>query len=80
MSGRKKADVIGKNFFRQVALCTEVQAFEGAFLRGIKDKKLDATFAFVMPFARPRYVTVTLLYSSLRDVIWVLISDSTLTL
>jgi photoactive yellow protein len=51
LSGRRRADVVGRNFFREVAPCTAVAEFEGEVARlwGIVGGG-RATFAFVFRF------------------------------
>jgi photoactive yellow protein len=51
LSGRKRADVVGKNFFREVAPCTAVAGFEGEVAALRKDAGGGRTsFAFVFQF------------------------------
>ncbi|MCC6738273.1 MAG: PAS domain-containing protein [Planctomycetia bacterium] len=60
LSGRRRADVVGRNFFREIAPCTAVAAFEGevAKLWG-SDSGGRTTFAFVFEFPGGR-VLVTI--------------------
>jgi photoactive yellow protein len=71
---RRRQDVIGKNFFTEVAPCTRVQEFYGLFLAGVHDRNLNATFGFLFPFPHgDRHVDVSLFYKKADDSIWVLI-------
>jgi len=58
---RKREDVIGKNFFTEVAPCTQVQEFHGRFRETMHTKGAVATFQFRFPFPdRPREVEISL--------------------
>jgi photoactive yellow protein len=58
---RKKQDVIGRNFFSEVAPCTRVQQFHGQFLQIVRRPSARTSFAFQFPLADgPRDVEVTL--------------------
>lgn len=61
---RKDRDaVIGKNFFRDVAPCTAVQAFEGRMRLFLRSKdRVSERFNYFFPFAHgPVEVTITFL-------------------
>lgn len=61
---RKDRDaVIGKNFFRDVAPCTAVQAFEGRMRTFVKSKdRVSERFNYFFPFAHgPVEVIITFL-------------------
>jgi photoactive yellow protein len=64
LSGLTKQKVVGKNFFKQVAPCTDMKEFYGRFLDGVAAGKLQCTFRFHFAFKRnPRDVTITLFYN-----------------
>ena len=70
----QRANVIGKNFFTEVAPCTDVQAFHGRFREGIRKKVLHETFRYHFSFRKnPTDVSVTLFYSSRSETVWVFI-------
>lgn len=74
LSRRKRVNVIGKNFFTEVAPCTHVQEFYGRFLAGVHDRSLNATFGFIFDFPHgARHVDVSLFYKQADDSIWVLV-------
>ena len=50
ISGRKREEVVGKNFFRDVAPCTRVQRVFGAFQHGVERKELNEVFDFTFRF------------------------------
>ncbi len=64
---------IGANFFDEVAPCTKVKAFHGAFLRAVEQKDLHEVFPFTFRFkdGRELAVNVTLFYSGKTDTVWI---------
>jgi photoactive yellow protein len=74
LSGLTKRGVVGKNFFKQVAPCTDMKDFYGRFLEGMTAGKLQCTFRFHFSFKRnPRDVTITLFYNDANKTTWVLV-------
>lgn len=74
LSGYSAASVIGKNFFTEVAPCTNVQEFAGRFHEGVRKRKLHAVFQYRFDFKpRPREVAVTLYYHESTNTTWVLV-------
>jgi photoactive yellow protein len=58
---RRREDVVGRNFFKEVAPCTQVQEFYGQFKETMHSVGLVASFHFRFPFPeRPREVEITL--------------------
>lgn len=61
IAGRRREDVIGKNFFTEVAPCTYVQEFYGRFRETMQTAGLVASFHFRFPFpGRAREVEISL--------------------
>ncbi|HKR00324.1 MAG TPA: ATP-binding protein [Pyrinomonadaceae bacterium] len=61
IANRSREDVLGKNFFSEVAPCTQVQEFYGRFRETMHRAGLVADFHFHFPFpGRPRDVEITL--------------------
>lgn len=76
LTGRKREKVLGKNFFTDVAPCTNVQEFAGKFREGVQTGKLHTVFPYVFDFEmEPRNVWVTLFYSNETDTAWVFVRD-----
>ena len=50
ITGRSAASVIGKNFFRDVAPCTDSPAFKGVFDRGVESGELNTMFEYVFDY------------------------------
>jgi len=70
-----KEDAIGKHFFDEVAPCTRVQEFHGAFVEGVKDKTLNTMFNYKFRFrdGRQKDVVISMFYSASTDTVWVLV-------
>jgi photoactive yellow protein len=74
LAGVDKAKALGKNFFTELAPCTDVQAFHGRFKDGVAKAELYVTFRYHFSFKKnPRDVTVTLFYSKITGSTWVFI-------
>ncbi|HEX2568110.1 MAG TPA: PAS domain-containing protein [Polyangia bacterium] len=76
LAGFSAANVLGKNFFTEVAPCTKVQEFYGRFREGLERRELHTKFRFTFRFAPPRApedVWITLFYSASSDAIWVFV-------
>ena len=59
LTGRDPKRVIGRNFFRDVAPCTNVQAFAGRFREGVAKGDMHIIFPYRFDFEMaPRDVTV----------------------
>jgi photoactive yellow protein len=73
--GRKKENVIGKNFFTEVAPCTNVQEFAGAFREGVQKRSLHTVFPYIFDLPTgPLNVWVTLFYNDQNDSVWVFVN------
>jgi photoactive yellow protein len=65
ISGRKRSDVIGRKFFDEVAPCTRVRRFFGAFQEGIERGALNEIFDFTFRFPNEtREVRIRMIYSA----------------
>jgi photoactive yellow protein len=74
LANMAKESVIGKNFFKEVAPCTDVQEFYGRFRDGVAKKSLHENFRYHFAFRQnPRDMTVTLFYSGITDTVWVFV-------
>ena len=74
LSGLNQHQVVGKNFFQQVAPCTDLPQFFGRFRDGVAAGELHCTFRFHFAFKqRPCDVTVTLFYNHRDKTAWVLV-------
>ena len=50
ITGRKREDVIGRNFFAEVAPCTSTPAFKGVFDKGVRAGNLNTMFEYVFDY------------------------------
>ena len=50
ITGRARQDVIGKNFFRDVAPCTDSPKFKGVFDAGVRAGNLNTMFEYVFDY------------------------------
>ena len=75
ISGLRPGEVIGKNFFTEVAPCTNVREFAGRFREGFAKKDLNAVFPYRFNFKMdPTNVWVRLFYSASTESAWVFVS------
>ena len=74
LTGLLPNNVIGKNFFTEVAPCTNVKAFAGRFREGVKAGKLHAVFPFRFDFKmKPLEVQVALYFEPKERRAWVFV-------
>ena len=77
LTGRDPKRVMGRNFFNDVAPCTNVQAFAGRFREGVAKGDMHIIFPYRFDFEMaPRDVTVTLFYSRNTDCGWVFVREA----
>lgn len=71
----EKSDAIGKSFFDEVAPCTKVQQFYGAFVDGVEKRNLHTVFPYQFRFrdGREKNVVISMFYSGSTDTVWVLV-------
>ena len=76
LTGRAKEDVVGKNFFSEVAPCTDVQEFAGKYREGVAKRDLHTVFPYVFDYKmEPRQVWVTLYWSDQSESGWVMVNQ-----
>jgi chemotaxis family two-component system sensor kinase Cph1 len=74
LSGRSPETVVGRDFFRDVAPCTNLPAFRGRFLKGVRRRALDEQLLFTFGFEpHPVRVEVRLLRAREPDRYWIVI-------
>jgi photoactive yellow protein len=77
LTGRDPKRVIGRNFFTEVAPCTNVQTFAGRFHEGVRKGEMHVIFPYRFDFKMaPRDVTVTLFYSKQTESAWVFVREA----
>lgn len=76
LSNRRAPDTVGRNFFREVAPCTNVREFYGRFRDGLQQGELNVSFDYRFEFRMaPRNVRVTLYYSAATSTVWVFVVE-----
>jgi photoactive yellow protein len=76
LSNRRAPETIGRNFFRDVAPCTNVREFYGRFRDGLEAGELNVSFDYRFAFKQaPRNVRVTLFFSEPTDTVWVFVQE-----
>jgi photoactive yellow protein len=77
LAQRDPEEVIGQNFFTEVAPCTNVQEFAGRYRQGIAEGKLDTTFPYRFLFpSRAVNVVITLILNPDGESVWVFVKES----
>lgn len=73
LSGVDPEDAVGKNFFTEVAPCTNNRLFRGRFKKGLRKNNLDETFTYTYTYRmRPTLVTIHL-YRDSRSANWIMV-------
>jgi photoactive yellow protein len=76
LSNRRAPDTVGRNFFKDVAPCTDVKEFYGRFREGLLRGELNVSFDYHFAFRHaPRDVRVTLFFSAPTDTVWVFVQE-----
>lgn len=74
ITGRNAEDVIGKNFFTEVAPCTNSEEFYGRFKRGVESGNLNDLFEYVFDYKmKPTKVKVHMKKAITDDSYWVFV-------
>lgn len=74
IAGRKPERVLGRNFFLDVAPCTDVREFRGRFLEMVRGEgSLLQEFTFEFAFDPPITVAITFLKDRSDGSVWVLV-------
>lgn len=74
ITGRKPEQVMGKNFFDEVAPCTKTPVFHGEFQKGVKAGDLNTMFEYNFDYQMaPTRVRVHMKKSIGRDTYWVFV-------
>ena len=77
LAQRDPQEVIGQNFFTEVAPCTNVQEFAGRYRQGIAEGKLNTTFPYRFLFPnRAINVEITLILNADGESAWVFVKES----
>ncbi len=74
ITGRDPEEVKGKNFFKEVAPCTDTEEFFGRFKKGVDSGDLNALFEYTFDYQmQPTKVKVHMKKSLAGDSYWVFV-------
>ena len=74
ITGRDPGAVLGKNFFTEVAPCTNTPLFKGAFDKGVKEGALSTIFEYTFDYnMKPTKVKVHMKKALVGDTYWVFV-------
>jgi photoactive yellow protein len=74
ITGRKKEDMIGKNFFNDVAPCTKTDQFYGKFKEGVAKGDLNVMFEYTFDYnMAPTKVKVHMKKALVGDTYWIFV-------
>ena len=77
LAGRVPEQVLGRNFFLDVAPCTDVQEFHGRFMTLVcGGRSIFHEFSFDFSFEPPLRVHITFLRDRGDDSVWVLVEPT----
>lgn len=76
ITGRDPKEVVGKNFFKDVAPCTDSSAFYGKFEEGVKKNELNVSFDYVFDYKMtPTKVQVYMKKAIVGNTFWIFIKQ-----
>jgi photoactive yellow protein len=74
ITGRSAANVLGKNFFRDVAPCTDAPNFKGVFDAGVKSGELNTMFEYLFDYnMAPTKVKIHMKKAISGDTFWIFV-------
>lgn len=74
ITGRNPDEVKGKNFFKDVAPCTDSKEFSGKFFEGVKAGGLNAMFEYTFDYQmKPTKVKVHMKKAMANDTYWIFV-------
>jgi two-component system, chemotaxis family, sensor kinase Cph1 len=73
LTGRDPERVMGRNFFTEVAPCTQVREFYGRFAELVEHRSVNREFDFTFALEPPVEVRITMLYEQREGAVWVLV-------
>ncbi|XOV83173.1 MAG: photoactive yellow protein [bacterium] len=74
ITGRNPENVVGKNFFSEVAPCTDSSEFRGRFDKGVRTGNLNVMFEYIFDFnMKPTKVQVHMKKALVEDAYWVFV-------
>ena len=73
LTGRDPGRVVGRNFFTEVAPCTQVREFRGSFGELVEHRSVNREFDFTFALSPPVEMRITMLYEQREGAVWVLV-------
>ena len=74
LAGRTAGEVVGKNFFNDVAPCTKGHLFQGRFQQGVAQGSINAMFEYAFDYKmQPAKVRVHMKSASIDEGVWIFI-------
>ena len=74
ITGRKPADVVGRNFFTEVAPCTDTPRFRGVFEAGVRANDLNTMFEYTFDYRmQPTKVKIHMKKALVGDTYWIFV-------
>jgi photoactive yellow protein len=74
ITGRDPKEMVGKNFFKDVAPCTDSPEFKGKFDEGVQSGDLDAIFEYTFDYKMaPTKVKVQMKKAMTGDSYWIFV-------
>ncbi|MCZ8156248.1 MAG: photoactive yellow protein [Leptospira sp.] len=65
---------VGRNFFTEIAICTNNKLFYGKFKEGMEKKELDSTFSYVFTYKmKPTNVMIHLYLDKASNTNWIFV-------
>lgn len=74
ITGRSAADVVGRNFFTEVAPCTDTPRFRGIFEAGVRADNLNTMFEYTFDYRMaPTKVKIHMKKALVGDTFWIFV-------
>ena len=74
ITGRNAADVVGRNFFTEVAPCTDTPRFRGIFEAGVRADNLNTMFEYTFDYRmQPTKVKIHMKKALVGDTYWIFV-------
>ena len=74
ITGRNAKEVVGKNFFRDVAPCTDNEKFRGIFEAGVRAGNLNTMFEYTFDYRmKPTRVKIHMKKALVGDSYWIFV-------
>ena len=74
ITGRKASDVVGRNFFTDVAPCTDTPRFRGIFEAGVRADNLNTMFEYTFDYRmQPTKVKIHMKKALVGDSYWIFV-------